>query len=168
MKNIFLVLFITISSFCFSQSIKIVQLKNGGIIIESTKNNDFGMGISWKTDNKSFYAGPNGKKSLISGIQKAIEWAELNETYNKEFEKEITRIRVMEKESFMFYKEFISQFSEECQLNFYGYDNGNFKVVLEFPKSDTRITLTNIEDLRNLKNILNGKSGNSEIDDIFK
>ncbi len=145
-----------------------MQLKNGGIIIESTKNNDFGMGISWKTDNKSFYAGPNGKKSLISGIQKAIEWAELNETYNKEFEKEITRIRVMEKESFMFYKEFISQFSEECQLNFYGYDNGNFKVVLEFPKSDTRITLTNIEDLRNLKNILNGKSGNSEIDDIFK
>lgn len=68
----------------------------------------------------------------------------------------------------MFYKEFISQFSEECLLNFYGYESGNFKVVFEFPNSVTRINLESIVDLRNLKNILNRKSGNSEIDDIFK
>lgn len=101
MKKFLTTIFIIIYSLSFSQTLKIVQLKNGGIIIESTKNNDFGMGISMKTDNKSFYAGPNGKKSLISGIQKAIEWAELNETHNKEFEKEITRIRVMEKETYV-------------------------------------------------------------------
>lgn len=168
MKNILLIIFATISSFCSAQSIKIVQLKNGGIFIESTSHNELGQGLSIKLDNKSFYAGPTGKKTLIAGVQKAIEWAELNEQHNKEFEKEVARIRVMDKETFTFYKEFISQFSEECILNFYGYNNGNFKVILEFPKSSTRIKLEDIGDLRNLKNILQGKSGNSEIDDIFK
>jgi len=168
MKNILLTIFITISSFCLSQNIKVVQLTNGGIFVESSRKVESFMGSTITENNKSFYVGSNDKKSLISGVQKAIEWAELNKTHNKEFEKEITRIRVMEKESYLFYKKFISEFLAECILNFYGIKNGDFKVSLGCPNISTSIKLESINDLKNLKNILNGKSGNSEIDNIFK
>ena len=167
MKKILFFLLFILSTLAFAQNIKIVQLKSGGIFIESESDSGLGQIMNYKST-KSYYAGPSGKKALINGFQKAIEWANLNEQHNKEFEKEITRLRVMNKDTYIFYKEFISEFSEEGLLNFYGYENGRFMVELEFRSSSTNIKFNDLDDLKSFKRILEGKSANTEIDNIFK
>ncbi|MCL9768878.1 hypothetical protein NAT47_00435 [Flavobacterium sp. HXWNR69] len=112
--------------------------------------------------------GPSGMKILKSSISTAIKWVELNNNYNKQFTKEISRFKAIDKKTYDFYKKYIDQFADEYIITFYGYENGDFKVEIKKHNYDGFIIIDNIEMLKDFKNIINGKSANNEIDDIFK
>jgi hypothetical protein len=158
----------------------VAKLKNGSAFIEAervttTTSNEFENNIleSYRppTNSKSVtslgevWVGPQTLLTLQSGVKKAIEWATKNQEYLKEFSKEVVRFRTMDKESYSFYKKYISEFSSEGKLMFNGFADGTFD--LEFAVSEFNITLSSVESLQSLLSILQGKSSNEEIDDIF-
>ena len=104
---------------------------------------------------------------MQSGLKKAITWAKLNVEHQKEFEKEIIRIRVTDKETYDFYRRYIPEFSKEAKLIFQGHEDGTFTLSLTVTDDVVTITITTEEGVNNLIKLLQGKSLNSDIDKIF-
>lgn len=104
---------------------------------------------------------------LQSGLKKAVMWAKLNEEHRKEFEKEIIRIRVTNKETYEFYRKYIPEFSDKAILSFQGHENGSFTLTLSITEDFVDITLFSSEGVNNFIKLLQGKSVNNGIDEIF-
>lgn len=155
MKNQFLIILLCLTCFIktFGQSEKISvgKLKNGGVFIE--------VGY------KSVYLTSQANQNLQNALTKAINWANTNEKYKDEFEKELLRLRTTDKETFLFYKKYISQFTEEGKLTFKGFSDGTFEVLFE---GDIYFKLESIEDMRNIIKLLQGKTINNTINDRYK
>jgi hypothetical protein len=173
-----LLLFFPESLFSQGYRVSVVKLKNGSAFIEAQsvhepndlENSILGdfkspanvKSVSWLG---AVWVGPQTLLTFQSGVKKAIEWATKNEEYKKEFTKEIVRFRTMDKDTYSFYQRYIAEFSDEGKLIFSGYSYGTFEV--EFSTSEFNIKLSSVESLQSLLSILQGKSANKEIDDIF-
>ena len=151
-----------------TQSITVVKLKDGSAFIEcetiSQSNNYFSNLNSFDGE---YWIGPQTNLSLQSALKKAVSWAKLNEEHQKAFDKEIIRIRVTDKEHYEFYRKYIPEFSKEAILTFYGYADGSFLISLTIKDDLVDISLESIEGINDLIKMLQGKSINKEIDDIF-
>lgn len=160
--------------FCFSlfgqqQSLTVVKLKNGSTIIECKKVlEESGTFGSNETDIGNYWITGETNVLLQNGLKKAINWAKLNEEHKKEFEKEIIRIRITDKDVYEFYKKYISEFSKEAKLVFQGHEDGSFTLYLTITQDTVDITLVTADDIDNFIKMLQGKSVNKEIDEIFK
>lgn len=116
----------------------------------------------------AYRLGPSSLKKLKEGINTALNWTDLNVNHKKSFEKEICRIKVMEKEDYKFHG-YIEQLQKEMVLVFKGFSDGTFLIELKFYDSNYNFIKIQTKDmLINFKNLLNGKSSNSDVDDIFK
>ena len=159
MKKILLAFGLLVNALIYSQIEVTIQGSN--VFLEYT-NNDY---IS-KTNVR---LGPSAKKSLNQALSKAIEWAQLNETHKKSFEKFICSFRVMDTGTYNHfgYSEF---HSKEMVIKFKGYSNGEFNLYLTIknPTHNDIKTLNSLKQLKDFKKILNGQSINPEIDEIFK
>lgn len=151
-----------------SQLITVVKLKNGSAIVECKKVSE-GGGIfgSSETDAGKYWITTQTNASLQAGLTKAISWAKLNEEYKKEFEKEIIRIRVTDKDTYEFYKRYISEFSKEAKLVFQGHEDGSFTLTLTITDDVVDITLATTGGVNDFIKLLQGKSVNKGIDEIF-
>jgi len=150
------------------QSITVVKLKNGSAIIECKKVTEsiFGGDKSESSSGK-YWITPQTNLSLQAGLKKAVSWAKLNEEHKKEFEKEIIRIRVTDKDTYEFYKKYISEFSKEAILAFQGHEDGSFTLTLTVTDDVVEITLSSKEGVEDFIKLLQGKSVNKGIDEIF-
>lgn len=100
----------------------------------------------------------------------AIEWATLNKTHRKGFSKEVCRFRVMDKQQYDFHG-YVAEFTKEMIMEFQGYDSGSFLLELstrEFSANASFFSFNSVEELKSFRDLLDGKSVNKEIDDIFK
>lgn len=126
---------------------------------------------SWSGDftlNKAYRLGPTSLKTLKDGVKTSLKWIEINNSYYKTFQKEVCRFKTMEKESFKFHG-YVDEFAEEMTMIFYGESDGSFKIEIKpYNSYSIFITFTNLDMLRGFKDLLDGKSANNEIDDIFK
>ena len=150
------------------QSITVVRLKNGSAIIECKKMSD-GNGITGnsETDAGKYWITYQTNTSLQEGLKKAENWAKLNEEHKIDFEKEIIRIRVTDKDNYEFYKKYISQFSKEAKLIFQGHKDGSFTLILIVTEDLVDITLASLDGVNNFIKLLQGKSANEVVDKIF-
>lgn len=167
MKNpvFFLLLFISINS--KGQDKINVAIGNFGYFIETYNYIDFNNSYEFDT---AYRIGPNSGKILKEGISTAQKWINLNLEHNKTFSKEICRIIATKKDSYDFHG-FVKEFSDEIIVTFYGFSDGNFKLKIEVfdgHMSDDFIIIENLNMLKKFQQLLNGKSANNEIDDIFK
>lgn len=137
----------------------------------SVSKNQFGAFI--EIDNKLFAGSVQGcwitnqtNLSLQNTLNKAIDWAGINSSKRMEFDKEITRFRVMEKSTYEFYRRYIPEFSQEAKVIFAGSNDGSFKCTIYFANMDD-LVFDRTENIRNFINILQGKSGNPSVDKVF-
>jgi hypothetical protein len=120
------------------------------------------------TLDKAYRLGPTATKTLKEGIRTAIKWIDLNATHQKDFEKEICRFKAMEKELYKFHG-YVAQFAVEMTLNFKGNSNGTFILEIKQYDSNSRfISFSDMDMIISFRDLLDGKSANKEIDDIFK
>lgn len=161
--QLFIILFPIIS---ISQDRISASVGNNEIYIETYKYYEFDDSYTLQ---KAYRLGPSSAKVLKDGIKTAVKWAELNQQYNREFNKEISRFSVMEKEIYKFYKKYINEFSDELIMTFKGLESGEFE--FEIKNNNDFIDFIRINDLEmliNFQNLINGKSVNNEIDELFK
>lgn len=151
-----------------AQKITVGKSSNGSSTFIETYNYDrYNNSFHLQT---AYRLGPSALKTLKNCVETAIKWAELNEIHRKTFNKEICRVVVMNKDVFDFHG-YVREFTEELTVVFYGYSNTTFKIEM---KSNSRlinssfITISSKKELTDFKDMLNGKSVNKEIDDIFK
>lgn len=117
---------------------------------------------------EAYRLGPSSFKTLKEGVRTALKWIDINSEYNKTFEKEICRFKAMEKEQYKFHG-YVDQFAKELILNFRGYSNGTFVIeIKEYDGYSTFIKLNEKYMVISFRDLLEGKSVNKEIDDIFK
>lgn len=148
-----------------------VKISTGGsnTYIETYSKNSFRGYDSgeYKLD-EAYRLGPTSAKTLKSGIKKALEWADLNKEHQKEFDKEVCRFKVMDKETYKFHG-YVDEFTKEMVLTFHGNSSGGCSASLKIYDSyGTFLSLDSKEDMNDILDMLNGKSVNDEIDDIFK
>ncbi len=167
MKKIILIAFFVMFSInIMSQDRIIVALGKNSSFIETYKYYDFTGEYSLQN---AYRLGPTALKVLKNGTKTPINWVELNEEHQKSFIKEICRFKATDKRTFEFYKRHIDQFADEIVMTFYGYSDGTFKITIEENNGiGTFITITETNMLSGFYDLLNGKSANKEIDDIFK
>jgi hypothetical protein len=166
MKNIIIMSITLLTLNMVSQDKISVGLSPNNSIIETYNFYEYSNEYSLE---KAFRLGPVSLKTLKDGVDTAIKWAEINEVHKKNFNKEICRFKATKKSTFDFYKKYIDQFSDEFNVNFYGFDDGNFKVVINSNKLiGDFIIIKDLTKLKDFKNLLSGKSVNNEIDDLFK
>jgi hypothetical protein len=126
---------------------------------------------SWSEDftlDEAYRLGPTSVKILKDGVKTSLKWIELNNSHYKTFQKEICRFKTMEKELFKFHG-YVDEFAKEMTMIFYGESDGSFKIeIKQYNSYSVFITFTDLEMLRGFKDLLDGKSANNEIDDIFK
>lgn len=126
---------------------------------------------SWSDDftlDDAYRLGPTNLKTLKDGVKTSLKWIELNNSHNKTFQKEVCRFKTMEKELFKFHG-YVDEFATEMTMIFYGESDGSFKIEIKpYNSYSVFITFTDLEMLRGFKDLLDGKSANNEIDDIFK
>ena len=169
---------IIISTFLHAQNeqeIKVLRYKDGSVLIESKIKEISPLNFNGKVEkvgiwqnNGEYWLGKQTTIILQNSLKKAISWAEINKTQRKDFEKEITRIRVTNKTTYEFYRRYISEFSKECVIIFTGFEDGTFKLTLTVTEDVKTLTFNTKEEIKDFIEILNGKSVNKEIDDIFK
>jgi hypothetical protein len=95
-------------------------------------------------------------------------WIDLNKTHKKSFEKEICRFKAMDKEQYKFHG-YVEQFTEEMTLLFKGKSDGSFELIIKpYNSYSTFIKFTDKDMVEKFKALLDGKSANKEIDDVFK
>jgi len=105
--------------------------------------------------------------ALQNGLRKALIWRKLNKTHQQEFEKDLVLFRISGKETYEFFG-YVYQYSKEGELRFYGRPGGTS--LLEFVIKDDNnvvITLDSREDITDLLKMLQGKSLNTAIDNVF-
>lgn len=158
-------------SLAFTQSLTVVKLKNNAVFAEFTpKAGFFDTSPPLKS---SYYLGPQTNASLQAALKKAIEWAKLNEKHKKQFKKEIIRLKFVEKgeyESLSNSEVFTYNHmrKDEAKLIFSGYESGEFLVELNVSGTfRMSFFFENIKMLEDTISLLQGKSVNKEIDDIF-
>lgn len=176
MKLLFIVLtFFTLNSSLFSQtqSLTVVKMKNGSAIIECKK---ISQGYSiFNRDNTSTTESDVGNYCITAqtnillqtGLKKVVNWAKLNLEHKQSFDKEVMRFRITEKRIYEFYRYFIPEFSNEAILSFTGFSQGNFNMTINIATDVVSIDLISIDDVENFIKMLQGKSVNKEIDDVF-
>jgi hypothetical protein len=154
----------------------VAKLKNGSAFIEAEnvyESSDISADLKKVTTTKSIsplgeiWVGPQTLITLQSGVKKAITWANKNIEVQMEFTKEIGRFRTMDKQTYSFYKKYISEFSNEGKLIFNGYSDGTFQLDFEVDGSPFRIKISSVEALESFLSLLQGKSANKDVDDIF-
>jgi hypothetical protein len=117
---------------------------------------------------EAYRLGPTSTKTLKNGIRTAIKWIDLNIEYQKDFEKEICRFKAMEKELYKFHG-YVDEFTVEMTLNFKGYSDGTFKLeIKQYDSYSAFIEFRDKDMVISFRDLLDGKSANKEIDDIFK
>jgi hypothetical protein len=161
------------------QEIKASKQKTGVFIeIKQTQRNmDFQLPqgkakatIEWTngpTVEHRYWMGPNAANILTTALKKVLSWADLNQTHHKEFEKEATRIWVMDKESFLFHG-YVPQLTDEVILLFRGKSDGSFSCILSFRSDAFDVHFENKQEVNDFVSLISGKPVNKEIDDIFK
>ena len=165
-KKLLFTIFILFCLNVFSQDRILVGLGKTNNYIETYQYVDFLEEYSLKD---AYRLGPSAIKILKDGVSTAIKWVNLNEIHQKNFTKEICRFTATDKKTFDFYKKHIDQFADEIVMTFYGYSDGTFKITIEENNGiGTFITITETDMLFGFNDLLNGKSANKEIDDIFK
>jgi hypothetical protein len=172
--------FFIITSICYGQDRITVAISNGSTFIETEWTANFtyddGSG-SYKSDEytkqAAYRLGPSATTKLNEGLNTALKWIDLNRIHNKEFEKEVCRFMVMEKGNYRTYG-YVPGMGSESQLLFTGHSDGSFNLILETNDLHTSLNYSPFlyfktkENVVKFKDILNGKSANKEIDDIFK
>ncbi|SHM79421.1 hypothetical protein [Flavobacterium xanthum] len=126
---------------------------------------------SWSDEftlTEAYRLGPTNLKTLKEGVKTSLKWIDLNDTHNKTFQKEVCRFKTTEKESFKFHG-YVDQFATEMVMIFNGEVDGTFKIEIKpYNSFLVFITFTDVEMLKGFKDLLDGKSANNEVDDIFK
>lgn len=150
-----------------SQSINVGHLKNGSAIIEFKNISNEIFGNNANRDGE-YWITAQTNILLQAALKKAITWADLNKEHQKEFEKEIIRVRVTDKETYEFYRHYIPEFSKEAKLIFQGYEDGSFTLSLIVISDIVSIDFISVEQASNFIKLLQGRSVNSEIDNIFR
>lgn len=121
-------------------------------------------------ENLEIFITTSSVNTFKNSLLKAKKWASQNKNSKKQFDKEICRFDVMRKDEYKFFKYFISQYANECQLVFHGNLDGssysNFTIKKYLGPDDKEI-LMNEFDINNALLSLNGKSTNPDIDKIF-
>ena len=166
MKTVLAFIFIFIFLFKVSAQDKISVSKSTSSTFIETYKTSF-MGDDFVLD-EAYRLGPASLKILREGIKTSLKWIELNKDHQKTFQKEICRFKVMEKERYEFHG-YVDEFADEMTLIFNGESDEIFKI--EIKKYNGYSSFIIIEDttmLNGFKNLLDGKSANNEIDDIFK
>lgn len=150
------------------QSITVVKFKDGSAFIEITKmHSDLFGGSSYTSDIGKYWISSQTNLSFQAALKKAVSWAKLNEEHRKEFEKEVIRIKVIDKDKYEFFKPDISRLTKEAKLIFQGHDDGSFTLNLSITDDVVNITLDDEEGINNFIKLLQGKSVNKDIDEIF-
>ncbi len=149
-------IFCICSFYCFSQNVTVLQSGNDTFI-----ECDYPPYSAYRLSSSA-------KSTLISSIKKAIEWSDLNKSHLKSFTKEINRFKVVSKSNYKTFG-YIEPVIEEAKVIFIGWNSPSnyFRVEVQVNNSDFLAFRTRA-DLVNFLNILQGKSGNTEIDNIFK
>lgn len=157
------------------QEIKALRYKDGSVLIESKVKVTIPLFFDGATENTGIWQNNGeywiGKQTTIilqNSLRKAINWAEINRTQRKDFEKEIARIRVTDKTTYEFYRRYIPEFSKECIILFRGFEDGTFVLSVNITADVKSLSFNTKEAIEKFIEILNGKSVNKEIDDIFK
>ena len=150
-------------------------LRSGPTSTETLKEGNKKSYSNELTLDHAYRLGPTSTKTLKEGLRTAIKWIDLNVTHQKDFEKEVCRFRAMEKETYKFHG-YVDQFAVEMTLYFKGNSDGTF--VLEIKQNDSPLTFNTFSDkfitfsdkkmIISFLDLLDGKSANKEIDDIFK
>ena len=150
------------------QSITVVRQKTGAAFIECKKlSQSILTGDKTESSSGKYWITSQTNISLQNGLRKAVSWAKLNEEHKKEFEKEIIRIRVTDKDTYEFYRRYIPEFSKEAILAFQGHDDGSFTLTLTITDDVVDITLATADGVNDFIKLLQGKSVNKGIDEIF-
>lgn len=164
---VLLLLILTLNSFAQD---KITVLINGSeTFIEKSEKSTFKRNGENVLLVKAYRLGSSSSSKLKEGIKTAIRWIDLNKTHKKSFEKEVCRFKAMKKE---LYKTFgyVDHISDEMTLMFKGKSDGSFELLIKqsnYPNQNF-ISFTDKEMVEKFKDLLDGKSVNKEIDDIFK
>jgi hypothetical protein len=163
MKKIQTLIFL-LPLYCFAQDKITVSKVANGIFIETY--NYYSLNESYMIQD-AYRLGPTSIKILKDAINTSIKWSKLNKEHQKEFEKEIVRFKVMNKERYKFHG-YVDSFTQEFTIIFKGYDSGLFEIIIkEYDGFNDFIRIDNTTQLLNFQNLLNGKSVNKEIDEIF-
>lgn len=165
MKKIIFVLLLIIpmlfSKNSLAQSITIVHTNNGIYLEKGNDYRNFSPQVEYRL-------GSSAKSILIQSIKKAIEWYDLNQLHKKSFTKEINRFKVMDKETYQFHG-YVEQFTKNAKVTFAGYSNGDCVCNIEIDNNSIPfLTLSSKKAMQDFLNILQGKSANPDIDNIFK
>lgn len=165
MKKTLIIIFIIISGLnSYSQERITVAANSSQTFIETYKrsySNEFIL-------DKAYRLGPTSAKILREGIGTAIKWIDLNVIHQKDFEKEICRFKAMDKEEYKFHG-YVDQLAVEIILNFKGYSDGTFEIeIKQYDSYSVFIGFSDKDMVINFRDLLDGKSANKEIDDIFK
>lgn len=164
MKKHFIIILVCVGFNSYAQERITVATNAAETFIETYKKSYISVLIL----DEAYRLGPTSTKTLKEGIRTAIKWIDLNTTHQKDFEKEICRFKAMEKELYKFHG-YVDEFAVEMTLNFKGYLDGTF--VLEIKQYDSYsafITFSDKDMIISFRDLLDGKSANKEIDDIFK
>ncbi len=118
----------------------------------------------------AYRLGPSATQTLIEGLKRAIRWYDLNQNHRKSFTKEVCRFPVMDKSQYKFHG-YVASFTNEMHMVFEGNSDGSMKCFLKIEDKSwisSFWTLRSKKDLQKLLNLMQGKSANPEIDDIFR
>lgn len=102
---------------------------------------------------------------LKKSLETAIEWIELNKAHKKKFTKEVCcRFYAIQKYHYEINNMWDTTLAFDVSVIFKGHENGNFTLHI----NALGFTTSKKEFVEKFLKILNGKSANKDIDEIFK
>ncbi|MDD4990727.1 MAG: hypothetical protein PHR83_00720 [Paludibacter sp.] len=158
MKKYLVIILFCLGSHSYAQDRISVSTSKSGTIIE----------VSEYSHILAYRLGPASANILKNGLNTALKWIDLNSIHQKNFEKEICRFKAMDYETYKFHG-YIDQLASEMRILFNGNSDGTFELLIG--KYDSRQGFLSFSDkatILDFIDLLNGKSVNNEIDDIFK
>lgn len=160
MKNIFIFIFVFINVNVYSQNNITVATQGSSTFIEAGQSYNYA----------AYRLGSEAKSVLVQSLKTALEWYDLNKSHRKSFTKEINRFKVIKKDVYEFHG-YVKEFTDNAKVMFTGYSNGNSEVRIDIEglgMMQNFILINDRESIKNFLNVLQGKSGNNEVDNIFK
>lgn len=165
MKKYFIIILLCLVFNCLAHAKVSVSISKAGTVIEVSENSST---IQKAYSIQAYRLGPTSANVLKTGLQTALKWADLNMTHKKNFEKEICRFKAMDYEAYKHFG-YVDEFSKEMKILFKGYTNGTFELkIAEYNSLFGFLNFYDKASIRKFIDLLNGKSANKEIDDIFK
>ena len=139
-----------------AQSLTVVRSSDGGCFLEHSSNGYFRLG-------------PQATTVLIEGMKKALEWYDLNQSHKMSFTKEIRRFKAMDQEAFEF-AGYVEGLATSAKLEFTGSVLGGGTCILYIDGSnlDGYWMMTTRKEMADFLAVLQGKSVNPGVDNIFK